>query len=216
MSLSHSLPPFNEPEIYAPEGPPPRWQLMRLPESDNQEVLVLTDGVWTEVTGLTATHVHDRLQRIPTMDTVQHLRALRDGGVVATDVEMAVHARVRSGLWHGAFAAACLHLLPASDDFPQRLNAEAIRTDPAAVGVIDSDPNGPPYVAIGRNGASTECLLFTWCKDWQAFRGVFQTRLLCPGQTFFIHAFERHMRAVVRLMGQAAIASRPLGEACAN
>lgn len=153
--------------------------------------------------------------------TTSFLAELTGPGKGLDDVELAVHARLRPLLGHGAFAAANVHMVPArSLAVPlwptMQVEPTSIAIGDASVGMVADGLCGAPYIALAHGRELTDCLLLTWSGDWGAFRTYLRTDFLQAGAGEFNEALRTHKARVTELLGPPGVLEAMHPGGCAN
>jgi len=153
--------------------------------------------------------------------TTSFLAELTGPGKGLDDVELAVHARLRPLLGHGAFAAATVHMLPnRSMNVPlwptTPVEPTSITDGDASVGMVADGLCGAPYIALAHGRELTDCLLLTWSGDWGAFRTYLRTDFLQTGAVQFSEALRAHKERVIELLGPPGVLEAMNPGGCVN
>lgn len=196
-------------------APRATWKLMNLrkePDSVMQRFLVLDTGASLESTGYKLDQMHARGKIVDG----QMFRALTTDGYRATDMEFAVHQRVTSFFGHGAFAAACVNLLP--PETVVRAPGHLAAVTPAdmltagdVLGRVCNEPYGPPCLLLGVGEHLCDVILLAWSVEWMAFRTFARTSTLQIGEGPFADAMQSHkarVQFVLQSSGMHAVNSR--------
>lgn len=176
----------------------------------SQRFLVLDSGDSLESTGYGLDQMQSRGR---TVDAAM-FRALTTDGYDASDMERAVHQRVARSFGHGAFAAACVNLLPRETvvRIPDTLAAMSpidIMTAGDAIGRVISEPYGPPCVLLGVSEHLCDVILLTWSVEWMAFRTFARTSSLQLGEAPFAEAMQSHRARVQFVLRNSGAGAAP-------
>jgi len=179
-------------------------------------LLLESDGC-VESSGITTSRMSSALGGL----TSSLLSLLTGAGDPLDDIELAVHARLHPLLGHGAFAAANVRLLPTHTQVVPTwpvvtVEAASILSGDEAVGIVDDQLCGAPYIALGHGPELTDCLLLTWSGDWGAFRTYLRTDFLRPGTREFEDSLRDHKARVIEILGPAGVIEAMSSGYCVN